>query len=112
MKTNQLLPSRVGVVILILSICLTASSVRYQGPSPSFCYGNLAAGFPLRFICDTDAESPTTSWEKIDGADAVRLQPTPFLINVVFYALAAWVAWVLVRVLVRLRHRHLPSKQE
>lgn len=54
MKTNQFLPPRVGVAILILSICLTASSVRYQGSSPSFCYGNLAAGFPLRFICDTD----------------------------------------------------------
>ena len=112
MKTNQLLPPRVGVALLILSICLTASSVRYQGPSPSFCYGNLAAGFPLRFICDTEAESPSMSWGNIDSADVSRLKLIPFLMNVVFYALAAWSAWGLVLVFNWLRYRHLPSKQE
>jgi hypothetical protein len=110
MNTTLLLPPRVGFAIIILAICLTASSVAYQRSSPSFCFGNVAAGFPLLFICDTLAESPSISWGEIDGADISRLQLKPFLLNVVFYAVAAWEAWVLVLIFDWLQYRRRRAK--
>jgi hypothetical protein len=109
MKTKLFLPPSASFAILILSLCLTAASVTYQRSTPAFCYGNLAAGFPLLFICDTTAESPTMSWNKIDSADLSRIHLKPLLMNVLFYAAAAWVP---AHVLVWLRHRRRLAKQE
>lgn len=85
-------------IVLALAFVLTILSANYQVPRDSRCYGHLSGGFPLAFLCDDDAGSPTTSWGKIDEADwyggFVVFTPA-FILNTLFYAVLLSITWLL-----------------
>ncbi len=88
------------VIIVLLAIAASVVSANYQVPHNPVCYGHVSAGFPVPFLCDDVACSPTSSWGKIDYADwydglypLVLLNPA-FLVNVACYALLIAMIWL------------------
>ena len=83
-----------GTLVVLLALCCTALSVRYQRVDAPPCQ-SLGAGFPVPFVCDSSGGSPIRSWGKIDGADIEGIVLLPFLTNVLFYALGVLTAWTI-----------------
>ncbi len=73
------------LTIMLLAICLTAATVRFQHSSGLFCNGRLSAGFPAPFICDASGESPLSSVGKIDAADVDSINLLGSFVDVLFY---------------------------
>ena len=78
------------VVGLLLAICATVATVKYQRPADPFCDQRLSAGFPAAFICDASGESPTSSWGIIDWADLDSINYLGFVIDCLFYFFLLW----------------------
>lgn len=81
-----------SVVIMLLAICLTVGTVKYQHPSGLFCQGKLSAGFPVAFICDASGESPLSSVGKIDWADLDSINLPGSFIDILFYMTLLYLA--------------------
>ncbi len=95
-----------GIVSVLLALGLTLHSVTEQRSQDPLCEGQLGAGFPMTFLCDTTGSSPTSSWGKIDEAD--YFFPTPFFwADVLFYAALLWTPWVLAHGISCWRRRRL-----
>ncbi len=73
------------LVIMLLAICLTVATVRFQHSSGLFCNGRLSAGFPAPFICDASGESPLSSVGKIDAADVDSINLLGSFVDILFY---------------------------
>lgn len=91
-----------SVVTMALAVCLTVGTVNYQHPSGLFCEGRLSAGFPVAFICDASGESPLSSVGKIEWADIDSINLLGSLVDILFYRVLLWIAWLVVR---RFSHR-------
>ena len=99
----------VGIVSVLLAIGVTVQSVNYQRPADPVCNGSLGAGFPVSILCDDVGGSPIANYGKIDAGDWFNLNPLGFLIDVLFYTVLFWVAWLTALSLFRLVHRHIQA---
>ncbi len=93
------------LIIMLLAICLTVATVRFQHSSELLCKGRLSAGFPVAFVCDASGESPLSSVGKIDAADVDSINLLGSFVDVLFYMLLLSVARLAVsRLSVPARH--------
>jgi len=86
-----------SIVGIFVAVGLTILSVNYQHPDPLICRGLPGAGFPVPFICDASGESPLSSVGKINSADLDNLNPFGSLVDILFYIVATWIVWFVVR---------------
>ncbi len=98
------------VVALALAVSVTAATVSYQRPSRLFCGGRLSAGFPLPFVCDATGESPLSSVGQIDWADADSVSFPGSFLDILFYMILSWLAWLGLRGLVQMAGQRQKSR--
>jgi len=100
-----------GVVNMVLAICLMVSTVNYLRYDPFSCYGQLGAGFPVAFICDySGGGSPLSSAGKIDSADFPFLSLPGSIVDISFYHVLLWIAWLMALGISHLVRRRVQSK--
>ena len=78
------------ILIVVLSLGLTAASVSYQRLDRTLCRGLLGAGFPLPVVCDASGESPPSSWGRIDWADADSINLLGTVSDILLYGMLLW----------------------
>ncbi|WP_348256562.1 hypothetical protein [Leptolyngbya sp. PL-A3] len=94
-----------------MAVGLTIASLRYK--QPAYCetlctgaqpcrtgqckFGEQRAGFPLAFVQDVEAGSPTTGWGKLGLEDYAYANLGAFTLNVAFYSLTLWLFQRLIR---------------
>ncbi|MBD1917974.1 MULTISPECIES: hypothetical protein [Cyanophyceae] len=105
--TSRNLLARKGIkitLIILMSVGLTIASLRYKQPAhcetlcrdAQFCqigqcrFGEQKAGFPLPFVQDAEANSPTSGWGKVGLEDYIYGSLGAFALNVAFYSLTLW----------------------
>src|SRR6266540_4642979 len=86
-----------GIISILLAVGVMVMSMNYKRPDDTLCRGPLGAGFPVPFICDASGESPLSSVGKIDWTDLDSVNPLGSFIDILFYTLALWVTWYIVR---------------
>lgn len=104
-RRNSLAQRIISISLIILvGVGLTLFSLRYQQPSncQELCtdfqpcqvgqckFGEQRAGFPLPFVQDAEAGSPTTGWGKIGPEDYYYADIPAFTFNVACYSLTLW----------------------
>ncbi|MBD2113722.1 MULTISPECIES: hypothetical protein [Cyanophyceae] len=91
-------------LIILMAMGLTIASLRYKQPAhcETLCrdaqscqigqcmFGEQQAGFPLSFVQDTEANSPTSGWGKVGPEDYFYANLEAFALNVAFYSLILW----------------------
>ena len=85
-----------GILTLLLSLALTASTALVQRRYFPVCGGGLSAGYPIVFICDDSGGSPISSWGRIDAADWGNLNLPAFTLDFLLYEALLWLAWAVV----------------
>lgn len=112
MKRHLLASGYTLSMLLSLAFVLTLLSANYQVPRDPRCYGHLSGGFPLAFLCDDDAGSPTSSWGTLDEVDwyggFVLFSPA-FILDVACYAVLLGISWLLIRTIARRRRQRSPA---
>lgn len=84
-------------ITLLTTFVIMVISANYLNYDDHFsCNGGLGAGFPVSFLCDYGGGggSPISSWGKIDLADFPYFSPQGLLVDILFYSVILWIAWL------------------
>jgi len=90
-----------GILTILLGIGLTLGTTFRQRPDDPACRGNLSAGYPLPFLCDSTGGSPISSWGRIDLFELIGINWRVFLLDFLLYGALLSLVWIIATSLVR-----------